>query len=119
MKITLTIPNISTNRLYTYNRHTGRRILTDRARATKEAWAWEAKDQYKDEPLAGSVHAEVALYFADRRRRDLDNIKALIDAMTSILWTDDSCITDLYIKKRVDPEKPRIEIYATSYQETN
>lgn len=117
MKITLTIPNVSTNKLYTNSRTTGKKILSSIARATKEAWAWEAKAQYRGEPFERFVVAEVRLYFPDRKRRDLDNIKALLDSMTGILWKDDSCISDLTIYKRVDKKNPRIEIRAMDWPE--
>lgn len=101
MKIVLTVPNVSTNRLYTNSRTTGRRILTQIARDTKEAWAWEAKSQYRKEPVEKEVSVRVDLYFPDRRRRDGDNIKALFDSMTGILWKDDSLIEAHMVRKHV------------------
>ena len=110
-KITLTIPNISTNRLYTTHRHTGKRILTRQARAIKEAMAWEAKYQYRKPEITREFELRVDLYYPDRRRRDGDNIKGLLDAMTGILWKDDSLIVAHMVRKHVRPgENPRIEL---------
>lgn len=110
MKITLTIPNISTNRLYTNSRHTGRKILTTAARETKSAMGWEAKNQYRKDPVEDPVEVRFDLYFPDRRRRDGDNIKGLIDAMTGILWKDDSLIEAHLVRKHIDKKNPRIVI---------
>jgi Holliday junction resolvase RusA-like endonuclease len=45
-----------------------------------------------------------------RRRDDVDNIKALLDALSGILWLDDGQIADLCISKRYDPDRPRVEL---------
>jgi crossover junction endodeoxyribonuclease RusA len=110
MKITLKIPNVSTNKMYTTSKTTGRKILSDIARVTKEGWQWEAVSQYKGEPRKGDLAVEIYLHFPDKKRRDLDNIKALLDSMSKILWNDDSQIVDLHIRKYVSPNNPRIEI---------
>lgn len=110
MKITLTIPNVSTNRLYTNSRSTGKKILTTIARETKIAMGWEAKAQYNKEPVTENTEVRFDLFFPDKRRRDGDNIKALIDAMTGILWKDDSLIEAHMVRKHVDKINPRIII---------
>jgi len=111
MKITLTIPNVSTNRLYTRSRTTGRKILTKIARETKEAWAWEAKSQFMREPFAEELEIRIDLFFPDKRRRDADNTKALFDAMTGVLWEDDSLIAAYMTRKHIMPgEDPKIII---------
>lgn len=103
MKIILTIPNVSTNRMYTNSRTTGRKILTKIARDSKEAWAWEAKTQWRNDPLKGDLEARFDLYFPDKRRRDGDNIKALIDSMTGVLWEDDSMLVAQMVRKHIVP----------------
>ena len=100
-KILLTIPNVSTNRLYTIDRRNGRRILTKQARDTKEGWKWEAMSQYKGKPIEEELEVRIDLYFPDRRRRDGDNIKALLDAMTGVLWKDDSLIEAHMVRKHI------------------
>lgn len=102
-----TLP-LTTNRLY--GQHGGRRFLTAEARANKEAIGWEARAQYRGVPLSGLLAVEITLYWPDKRRRDLDNIKGFIDACTGIVWNDDSQIVSLTIRKRVDKSKPRVEV---------
>lgn len=107
-KIVLTTPYVSTNRLYSF--HTGRRTLTKTARVTKEVIGWEAKAQCDDGPLEGELVVAIDLFMPDRRRRDLDNVKGLIDALTGVVWKDDSQIVDLHIRKFLASPKPRVEI---------
>ncbi len=108
MTITLQTLPPTTNNLYV-NGARGR-FLAPKARAAKEAIGWEARSQYHGEPLQGPLAAEIRLYWPDKRRRDIDNIKALLDALTGILWEDDSQITDLHLFKAYDKERPRVEI---------
>lgn len=110
MKITITTPFVSTNALYTVARN-GRRIKTRAARASAEAIAWEAKSQFPREPLTNPINVKVYLFFANNRRRDLDNIKGLLDALTGVVWKDDSQIMDLHIMKYIDEKNPRVEIH--------
>lgn len=109
MKITLTTPYVSTNRLYTTNRN-GSRRKTAAGSAAARALAWEAKSQMRGQPRKGPLAVEVYLFFPDNRKRDLDNIKGLLDAMSGVLWEDDSQIVDLHIRKYVDKVNPRVEI---------
>ena len=111
MKVTITTPYVSTNALYTINRYNGKRVLTKKARVHKEAIAWEAKEQIgSSKPMAGELHVDIHWYMPDQRRRDIDNIKMVIDSLTGVLWKDDSNIWTLYMHKYVDKENPRIEV---------
>lgn len=108
MKLTLLTLPLSTNSLYA---HVGRhRFLTSRAETNKEAMGWEVRSQYHGKPLEGPVRLKIALYWPDARNRDVDNIKALLDACTGILWADDGQIADLHITKAVDRKNPRVEM---------
>lgn len=111
MKLTIKTPYVSTNALYTFSRSTGKRILTNKARVSKEAIAWEAKAEMKGQKMyTGPIRVELYLYFPTKQRRDLDNVKALIDAMTGVCWEDDSQIYELVIRKYHDKENPRVEV---------
>lgn len=110
MKIVLTIPNVSTNKMYTTSRTTGRKILSNVSRLARVGWKEEATSQVKGKPRKGDLAVDVYLFFPDKRRRDADNIKLLLDSMTGILWLDDSQIVDLHIRKYVSRDNPRIEI---------
>lgn len=100
---------ISINRLYQ-----GRRYLTPEGREIKDYYAQCVAVQWRKKPLLGPVAVQITLFFADNRRRDLDGpLKALIDAMTGVVFKDDSQIVHL----RVDKEKAkeaRVRIMAWS-----
>lgn len=109
MKITLDTLPLSTNQLYA-NGGYGRRILSPKGRVNKEAMAWEAMAQRRGEPLTGPIAVHVFLWWPDRRGRDVDNIKALLDAMNGVLWVDDKQIVFLLVEKGVDAARPRCEL---------
>jgi Holliday junction resolvase RusA-like endonuclease len=110
--MTLTFETLppTTNHLYVQSRSTGVRYMDPRARRAKEGIGWEARQQYRGKPLEGPLAVEVSLFWPDKRNRDIDNIKALLDACTGILWGDDGQITDLHLMKGVDREHPRVEM---------
>lgn len=85
--------------------------MTAEGKAIKERYRWEAKSQWRGEPLTGPLRVEVTLFFGTRRRADIDNFNKLwADALTGIVWEDDSQIEELRIVKRYDRERPRVEI---------
>lgn len=99
-----TIP-VSTNALYR-----GRRFLTQRGKENKETIALEAMTQWRQKPLDGRIRLKVSLFFPDARKRDIDNIKGLLDSFSGVLYTDDNQIDKLTITKEVDRDNPRVEI---------
>lgn len=103
----LTMP-VSTNHLYA--QRGSNRFLTERARRNKEQIGWEARTQYRGKPLQGPLKAEIALFWGDRRKHDVDNIKGLLDALTGIVWEDDGHIEDLHTRKFYDKAAPRVEM---------
>lgn len=109
MKITLKVPYVSTNRLYTINPNGSRRKTqagrTVAAEMAKEAWA-----QRRGRMIEVPVFVLLEIFRPDRRRCDVDNTKGILDAMTHVLWADDSLIADLHSKKRVDRENPRVDL---------
>jgi len=86
------------------------RFMDPRARRNKEAIGWEARGQYRDKSLEGPLKAEIALYWPDRRKHDVDNVKGFLDALTGIVWADDGQIEDLRIRKAYDKANPRAEL---------
>ena len=103
---------LTTNSLYA---HTGRyRFMTSKGKDNKEAIALEARQQYRGKPLVCLLKVKIALWWGDKRKRDIDNIKVLLDALTSILWVDDSQIIKLEIAKGYDKENPRVEMEVTT-----
>lgn len=101
--ITFKTEPISVNKLYT-----GRRFLTKEGKSTKEAMAWEAKSQYRGEPLKGELILNVMFYFSSKRK-DIDNsLKALFDCLSGILWEDDRQIVEMHVFKLIDEKNPRV-----------
>lgn len=108
MTIRFTTLPPSTNNLYL---NVGkRRVLTRAARDYKEQAGWAARSQYRGKPLTGPLAVEIQLVWPDKRKHDIDNIKALLDALTGIVWEDDGQIVDLHTLKDIDPSDPHTEV---------
>lgn len=85
--------------------------MTAEGKALKEAYQWEAKSQWKAPLLTGDISVSVTLFFGTKRKADLDNFNKLsLDALTGIVYEDDSQIAELRLKRSYDKERPRIEI---------
>jgi Holliday junction resolvase RusA-like endonuclease len=112
----LTLP-VSTNHIYL--QRGSARFLDPRARRCKEAIGWEARSQYRGKPLTGPLAVSVALFWPDRRKHDVDNIKVLLDALTGIAWEDDGQIVELHTSKAYDKAKPRVELTVSAYTVPN
>lgn len=81
----------------------------------KESYQWEAKSQWKDEPMNCPLTIEIKLYFKRGGKHDIDNFgKILLDSLTGIVWVDDSQIEQMIVSKFIDKSNPRIEIDITS-----
>ena len=109
-RLTLTGCPLSVNNIWRRN-NKGWTYLTDAGRNLKEKWAWEARTQWKMEPTKEKVSLSLVLYFPDRKRRDLSNQPKLIeDALTGVVWNDDSQIDELIIVRDYDKRLPRVEL---------
>ena len=85
--------------------------MTAEGKKLKEQYQWEAKAQWSGKPLAGDVEISIALYFGTKRKSDWDNFHKLsMDAMTGIVYEDDSQIVEANVIKSYSKENPRIEI---------
>ena len=109
IKLTLKGNPISTQHAYG---HTGnRRYMTAKAKALKEDYQWQVKEQYKGQIIEDDLVANILLYFKDNRRRDWDNWhKISMDSLEGIVYKDDSQIQEAHIFKEIDKDNPRIEI---------
>ncbi|MCR2833459.1 RusA family crossover junction endodeoxyribonuclease [Qipengyuania sp. RS5-5] len=96
----------STNHIY--GRGSRGVYMFESVRQAKDAIGWEARSQYHGEPLEGPLAVKIDLYWPDRRKHDIDNIKVLLDALTGILWVDDGQIVELSLTKRYDKENPGV-----------
>lgn len=112
-KIVLKGSPVTTNRLYAtacYGRFPTR-YMTPTAKKTKEDYQWQAKSQWKQKPLSEDLIIDVRLFFQTKRKCDWDNFHKLsMDALTGIVWQDDSQIQKARVEKLYDKESPRIEI---------
>lgn len=83
-----------------------------KGRRSKRATSGKAKSQWKGAPpLTGDISVSITLYFGTKRRADLDNFNKLsLDALTGIVYEDDSQIAELNLKRAYDKARPRIEI---------
>jgi Holliday junction resolvase RusA-like endonuclease len=85
--------------------------MTNVGKALKEQYQWEARSQWKGKPLEGGIEVSITLYFGTKRKADLDNFNKLsLDALTGIVWEDDSQIARLTIERGYDNARPRVEI---------
>lgn len=115
MKLILTGEPKSTQHIYglTCRGRFATRYMTTAGKALKEAYQWEAKSQWRKKPLRGDVSLSITLYFGTKRRSDLDNFNKLsLDALTGIVYEDDSQICELVLRRGYDKQNPRIEIEA-------
>lgn len=77
----------------------------------KEAYSWEAAKQWRDVPLDEAFAVTMHFYHRTHRKQDIDNFnKLVLDALTGIVWKDDSLIDEMHLFKHVDKEYPRIEL---------
>jgi len=89
----------------------GRNILSSKYRDAKLALAQETRLKWTKAPLSGIVELHIDLFYGDKRKRDIDApLKILLDAMSEIVYEDDSQVTKLTVQKFYDKENPRTEI---------
>ncbi len=113
MTITLSGQPLSTNHLYrsVCRGRFPNVYLTPAGKALKTAYQWEAKTQWKGKPIDHEMEVWITLYMGTKRRSDWDNFhKVSMDALTGIVWTDDTLIKDAHVSMRYDKTRPRIEI---------
>lgn len=113
IKLTLLGQPLSTQNCYRsttrngYNRSYMKQACVD----LKQSYQWQARQQYKSDPTTEEITLEVRLFHGTKRKVDIDNFNKLIfDALTGIIYEDDSQITKLVILKDYDKANPRIEI---------
>lgn len=87
------------------------RYMTAEGKTLKEDYKWQAKSQYKKKPLKGELEVWTTLYLKTKRKADIDNFnKIYFDALSGIVWEDDSQIVEHHVSKRYDAKNPRIEV---------
>ena len=77
----------------------------------KEEYICHCHKQYQGEIIPDAVEIEMRLYHGTKRKCDIDNFSKLVfDALTGIIYEDDSQIVKLGITKGYDKENPRVEL---------
>ena len=85
--------------------------MSAEGKAIKQAYQWQARAQWKRKLLTSPLQVGFTLYFGTKRRADADNFsKLVLDALTDIVYHDDSQIQELNIRKAFDKKNPRIEV---------
>lgn len=111
MTFTLPYPP-STNRLWKNFR--GMMVMSSEARAYK-ANAAEIAARSGVKLIPCSDVAVTLIIYRPRRSGDLDNrIKAVLDCIKGIAWTDDKQVKRLAAERFEDPAKPRVEVTVTA-----
>jgi Holliday junction resolvase RusA-like endonuclease len=101
----------STNNIYRYacRGNFPAHHMTKAGRDRKEQYQREARAQWRGKPLEGDIAVDITLFFGTKRKADLDNFNKLsLNALTGIVWHDDSQIAEL--RRTYDKQRPRIEI---------
>lgn len=93
------------------------RYLSSEGKALKEDYQWQVKQQYKDKPLTGNLTVGIYTFHDNKRKNDWDNFHKLsMDALTGIVYEDDSQIQQARVVKFYDKNYPRIEINITQHE---
>jgi Holliday junction resolvase RusA-like endonuclease len=103
----------STSHIYAYHCKFGfpQGYMNKAGKDLKEDYKWQVKSQYRGKPILGDIKLEVDLYFGTKRRQDIDNFHKLVyDALSGLVYEDDSQIQEVTTRKFYDKNDPRIEV---------
>ena len=108
-KFTIYKHPISVDNMYGQTK-TGRRFLKKEGVKYKEHIA-ELIRKHHQVFYWGELGVMIKYYFPNKLRRDVTNYdKALLDAMTKVLYDDDSQIVKITLEKLIDRDHPRTEV---------
>jgi Holliday junction resolvase RusA-like endonuclease len=93
----------------------GRLVTAAKYRSMKEAAQMLLISQWKGHALDVPVRLAIVLHAPTKQRYDIANrAKMLCDAMTGVVFEDDSLIDDIrFVRGPIDRENPRAEIEIT------
>lgn len=93
--------------------------MSAEGKSIKEDYGWQTRQQFKGEPLITDLEISIKIYFGTKRKGDWDNFHKLsMDALTGIVWEDDSQIQKATVEKFYSKENPRIELDINLYSNT-
>jgi crossover junction endodeoxyribonuclease RusA len=112
MKIVLTGNPYSNNNIYFSSpKKLGLRFMNKKAKEMKKCYKEQAENQWCADAFNCELQIAIKLFFGDKRKRDWDNYHKLsMDALTGIVWEDDSQIKLATVSTHYDKENPRIEL---------
>jgi len=86
--------------------------MSAEGKSLKESYQWQAKVQTKGhKPFKEAIKLKVDLYMGTKRKCDIDNFnKICYDALSGIVWEDDTQIVEVTTRKFYDKLTPRIEL---------
>jgi Holliday junction resolvase RusA-like endonuclease len=94
-----------------YSIYRNRQYITSLGRSYKKIFSDYFHTQSNKICHNKPVKLYIEFHFADKRKHDLDNVcKPLLDALTNILYVDDSLIYDLCVKKLIGQPNNYIHI---------
>lgn len=71
-------------------------------------------------PLDAEYVVACAFYMQDARRVDVDNLlKSVLDAGNGVLWSDDSRVCGATVARKIDRERPRLEVVVDVIEATD
>lgn len=113
LRYTLALPP-SINHMY-FTTKTGKRIMTDKAKAWMEESKWLIKEAVRGDrwepPDDKKLVMSIWIFWPDNRRRDTNNLhKALCDAPEGIAYSDDKMVLTRDMDFSVDRQRPRVEV---------
>lgn len=84
---------------------------TEEGKIFEKMAKFELKKQYEGKVLTEPIILNVRLFFKDKRRRDIDNYnKGIYDAMTGVIYKDDSQIIKSTTEKIIGCGFEKVEI---------
>jgi len=83
----------SVNNLFSHNKSSGKRFVSDRYKQWRTEAGWALRSQ-NPQPMTGRVRITIIAIKPDKKRRDIDNIaKAPVDLLVEhSVIEDDSCV---------------------------
>jgi Holliday junction resolvase RusA-like endonuclease len=89
----------------------GTYYMSQQGKKVKKSYIDQIKKQWIGKPMTDLLELDIRLYFGTKRKSDWDNFHKLsMDALTGIVWEDDSQIVKATVEKFYSKENPRIEI---------
>lgn len=122
MTITIPWPHVKpdNHRAIPVRRHGVLRLIASpEYRQAKAACELLVRSQWRQPPLAGELALVARFWFPDYRKRDQTNYaKLLQDALSGIVYADDSQLVDVrLVRVAVDKANPRVELTVTTLEQ--